>query len=154
MPAKWIGRQTVSTRFDPADRLRPVRMSAGALGNGIPLRDLCLTADHALLIDGLLVNAGVMVNGTTITREPLDQFDGAYTVYHIETEAHDVILAEGAPAETFVDYIGRQAFDNHDEYISLYGETGSFREMSRPRVTAARHLPAALRARLGLDRAA
>ncbi len=151
---KWVGRQTVSTRFGAPDRLRLVRISAGALGDDLPLRDLCLTADHALLIDGLLVNAGALVNGTTITREPLDRFDGSYTVYHIETADHDVILAEGTPAESYVDYVGRQAFDNHAEYLALYGVETALPEMTRPRITAARHLPPALRARLGIDHAA
>ena len=34
VPIKWIGRQTVSTIFGPADRLMPVRFSAGSLGGG------------------------------------------------------------------------------------------------------------------------
>ena len=33
-PTKWIGLQTVSTRFDPAERLMPVRFAAGSLGGG------------------------------------------------------------------------------------------------------------------------
>ena len=151
---KWVGRQTVSTRFGAPDRLRPVRIATGALGDGLPRRDLCLTADHALLIDGLLVNAGALVNGTTITREPLDRFDGSYTAYHVETANHELILAEGAPAETFVDYVGRKAFDNHAEYLALYGAEPALPEMAQPRITAAHHLPPALRARLGIDRAA
>ena len=47
--------------------LHPVRVSAGALGNGLPHTELVLTADHALIIDGLAINTGALVNGTTIT---------------------------------------------------------------------------------------
>ncbi|PWK60648.1 Hint domain-containing protein [Roseicyclus mahoneyensis] len=150
----WVGRQTVATRFAPADRLMPVCISAGALGDGLPLRDLRLTADHALMIDGVLVNAGALVNGTTIRPVPLDELGGSYTVYHIETEAHQVILAEAVPAETYIDYVGRQAFDNYGEYLALYGADRAIAEMGVPRITSARQLPPALRARLARDIAA
>ncbi len=145
---KWIGRRSVSTAFRPADRLRPVCIDAGALSNGLPLRDLHLTPDHALMIDGLLVNAGALVNDVTVRLVPLDDLGAGYTVYHVETEAHEVILAEGVPAETYIDYVGRQAFENHGAYLALYGEDRAIAEMVAPRVTSARHVPPALRARL------
>jgi hypothetical protein len=154
VPVKWIGRQTVSTRFAGAGSLRMVRIAAGALGAGLPLRNLVVTADHALVLDGLLVNAGALVNGTTIAPVPVADLGERHTIYHVETEAHDVILAEGVPAETYVDYVGRRVFDNHAEYLALYGEDKAMPEMNRPRITSARMLPATLRARLGIDAAA
>jgi hypothetical protein len=150
----WVGRQTISTRFTPAERLMPVRVTAGALGGGLPLRDLVMSSDHALLIDGMLVNAGALVNGGSVDWVPLAEFDGSYTVYHVETEAHDVILAEGAPTETYIDYVGRQAFENYAEYVALCGADRPIVEMTCPRVTSGRHLPQAIRARLGLVSAA
>lgn len=153
VPVKWIGRQTVHKIFTPAERFVPVRVSAGALGNGQPHRDLVLTADHALILDGLAINASALVNGTTIAYEPIDSLPDRVTYYHIETDNHDVILANGAPAETYVDYITRRAFDNHAEYLALYGEENPIREMPLPRVSAARLVPPAIRARLD-DRSA
>ena len=149
VPVKWVGRQTRSPLFQ---RIRMIRVAAGALADRLPLRDLVLTADHALLIDGLLINAGALVNGTTITE--LRDLPERVTVYHIETEAHDVILAEGTPAETFIDYAGRQAFDNYAEYVALYGADRAIAENPAPRISSARMLPAALCARLGIRRAA
>ena len=64
---KWIGRQTVSTRFGPAERLLPVRFAAGSLGDGLPHTDLMVTADHGMLVGGVICHAGALVNGTTIT---------------------------------------------------------------------------------------
>ncbi|KHQ49982.1 Hint domain-containing protein [Mameliella alba] len=148
VPVKWIGRQTLHKRFTPAERFAPVRVRAGALGQGVPHSDLVLTADHALILDGLAVNAGALVNGTTITRDPLADLPERVTYYHVETEGHEIILANGATAETFVDYLGRRAFDNFAEYLALYGEDRTILEMNRPRVRSARHLPAALSARL------
>ncbi len=153
VPVKWIGRQTVHKIFTPAERFVPVRVSAGALGNGQPHRDLVLTADHALILDGLAINASALVNDTTIAYEPIDSLPDRVTYYHIETDNHDVILANGAPAETYVDYIARRAFDNHAEYLALYGEENPIREMPLPRVSAARLVPPAIRARL-VDRSA
>ena len=151
---RWVGRQEVSSRFGPAGRLMPVRILAGALGEGLPLRDLTLTADHALMIDGVLVNAGALVNGETVIEVPPTEFGEGYTVYHVETVDHRVILAEGAPAETYIDYVGRRAFANYAEYVALYGEDRVIPEMAEARITSARQLPPAIRARLARVRAA
>jgi len=148
VPAKWIGRQTAAPLFNVAPRLQLVRVRAGALGGGLPERDLVLTADHALLIDGLLINASALVNGSSIDWVPPKELGDRYTVYHVETEAHDVILAEGTPAETFIDYVGRQAFDNYAEYVALYGEDRTIREMPFPRISSARMLPQGVRRRV------
>ncbi|MDG3040302.1 Hint domain-containing protein [Roseicyclus marinus] len=153
VPVRWIGRQTLSKLF-AGDRARPVLIRAGALGQGLPHRDLIVTADHGMILDGFVINAGALVNGTTITRVPLSDLPARVTYYHVETASHDVILAQGAAAETFVDYAGRAAFDNHADYLARYGHASPIPEMTRPRITTARHIPAALRARLGLQGAA
>lgn len=145
VPVKWIGKQTVSTRFGPAERLRPVRISTGALGLNVPNCDLTLTADHALLIENVLCNAAALVNGTTIDFVPLSQFGETFTVYHVETEGHEIILANGAPAETFIDNVSRRCFDNFKEYSALYEEPTDMSELPYPRVMAARQLPMSLR---------
>lgn len=154
VPVRWVGRQTISTRFRSAPQHQPVRIRAGALGAGRPARDLCLTADHALMIEGLLVNAGVLVGASGIERMTAQELGETYAVYHIETEEHDIILAEGTPTETFIDYAGRSVFDNHSDYVALYGEDRTLAEQPYPRVTSARQLPAGLRKRFGLERAA
>ena len=154
VPVRFVFRQTIATRFGPPERLQPVRLRAGALGEGLPERDLVLTADHALMIDGLLINAGALVNGSSIDWVPLAELGERVTVYHVETENHDIILAEGAPTETYIDYAGRQAFDNYAEYVALYRADRAIAENPAPRISSARMLPAALCARLGIRRAA
>lgn len=150
---RWMGRQLVHPHaagpLPQASRL-PVRVAAGALGQGLPRRDLMLSADHALVVDGLLINAGALVNGTTITFPSVSELPAQFTYYHIETEAHDEVLAEGVPAETFIDYSGRRAFDNFQEYMDLYGCDRIIPEMARPRISAARQLPRDLAQRLGI----
>ena len=153
VPVKWLGRQTVMPIF-AGERARPVRVSAGALGNGLPHTELVLTADHALIIDGLAINAGALVNGTTITQDAFDSLPERTTFYHVETEGHMVILANGSAAETYVDYVTRRSFDNYDEYVDLYDDERTIVEMDMPRVSSARLVPAAIRARLNRDVAA
>lgn len=148
VPVRWIGYQTVHKVF-AGERARPVRIAAGALGAGLPHSDLVLTADHALILDGLAINAGALVNGTTITLDPLPSVPDRVTYCHVETEHHDIILANGTPAETFVDYAGRRAFDNHAEYVALYGDERIITEMPLPRISTRRLVPPTIKARLG-----
>ncbi|MFV1877215.1 Hint domain-containing protein [Nioella sp.] len=148
VPIKWIGRQTVMTRFGPAERLMPVRFDAGSLGQGLPHTDLTVTADHGMLVEDVICHAGALVNGTTITRVPLSEMGETYTVYHIETEEHEIILANGAPAETFIDNVSRRVFDNFAEFEALYGDVPEMEELSYPRAMSARQVPQHIRARL------
>ena len=154
VPVKWIGRQTLHKVFTPAERFCPVRVTAGALGDGLPHTDLVLTADHALIFDSLAINAGALVNGTAIVTEAKENLPERVTYYHVETEGHDVILANGAAAETYVDYVQRAVFDNYAEYLALYGEDRNIHEMAMPRVSSARLVPPAIKARLNGERAA
>lgn len=141
-PVSWIGVQTVSTRFADPLRVLPVRVAAGALGEVLPKRDLLISPDHAILLDDVLVQAGALVNGTTITREA--QVPEIFRYYHIEIADHSLILVEGVAAETFVDNVSRMAFDNWSEHA----EPAPVKEMQLPRVKSARQLPRALRGRL------
>jgi hypothetical protein len=142
---KWVGRQTVVPMFGPAERLMPVRFAAGSLGMGLPTADLTVTADHGMLLDGVICHAGALVNGSTITRVPLSEMGETYTVYHIETEAHEIILANGAPAETFIDNVSRRVFDNFAEFETLYGDVPEMEELPYPRAMSARQVPERLR---------
>ena len=148
---RWVGVQEISPTFATPQRDYPIRIRANGLGDGVPSRDLYVTGEHALFVDGLLINAGALVNGTSITRVT-DMGSANFRYYHIETDAHDLVLAENTPAETFVDYVTRARFHNHAEYEALYGDEAHIPEMDLPRVSTARLVPQETRARLA-DRA-
>ncbi|MCW2284562.1 hypothetical protein M2323_002449 [Rhodoblastus acidophilus] len=149
-PVAWIGMRTVASRFADPARCWPIRVTAGALGENIPARDLRLSPDHALLVCGVLVHAGALVNGTTILRET--EAPERFTYYHVELDDHALILAENTPAETFVDTVERMAFDNWAEHEALWPQGKPVAEMEYPRAKSARQLPAAVR-RLIAERA-
>ena len=150
MPVRWIGHNTVSTKFADPLRVLPIRIMAGALADHLPVRDLLVSPEHAVLVDNILVQAGALVNGLSIVRE--SNVAETFVYYHIELAEHALVLAEGTPAESFVDNIHRMAFDNWEEHEALYGDAPIV-EMDHPRARSHRQVPMEIRARL-LDRAA
>ena len=145
-PVSWLGKQTVSGRFADPTRSFPIRVKAGALGENVPARDLLVSPDHALLIDGVLVHAGALVNDVSIVREA--QVPESFVYYHVELDDHSLILAENVPAETFIDNVDRMHFDNWAEHQALYPEGKMIEELPYPRVKARRQLPVSIRERL------
>jgi hypothetical protein len=152
VPVRWIGINTVATRFADPKRNMPICVTAGALGEGLPRQDLKLSPDHALLIDGVLVQAGALINGSTIHR--VSSMPELFRYYHVEVAAHDLILAEGVPAETFVDNVSRMAFDNWQEFVDLCDGEPPTGEMTYPRAKSYRQVPLSVRARLAARAAA
>ncbi len=135
-PVRWMFVQTVSTRFADPLRVAPIRIRAGALGAGSPRRVLLVSTDHALLIDGVLVQAGALVNGGTVVRET--GLPERIVYYHLELADHALVLAEGVAAETFVDTVTRRRFDNWADYEARHGAGEPINEMDLPRVKSAR----------------
>ncbi len=100
-PVIWVGHRRQQDGF-------VIRIRRHALSHCIPARDLLVSSDHAILIGGLLVPAGLLVNGETIGEEQVDDV----TFWHVELERHAILVAEGAPAETYLDTGNRRQFAN------------------------------------------
>lgn len=141
---KWVGHRTYEAEFGASEAfVRPVVIRAGALGRGLPTRDLRVSPQHGMLIDGAMVPAAALVNGVSILR---DETPGDVTYFHVELEGHEAIFAEGAASETFVDHDSRAMFDNADEYNLMYGsQTAAVQQIARIEEGAAL---AAIRTRL------
>ena len=119
-PIKWIGRRSYGGRFILGRKdILPICLTAGSLADGVPRRDLWISPHHAMALDGVLIEAKDLVNGVSIVQaEDVEEVE----YFHVELDSHDVILAEGAPSETFVDDDSRLMFHNAHEYAALYPE--------------------------------
>lgn len=138
VPIRWIGRQVRSGDAVGIDAV-PVTISAGALGENQPVEDLHVSPDHAVLVGGFLVTAEALMDGVTIKRMAEERESISY--YHLEFDAPELIIANGAVVESFVDSVSRQAFDNYDEWVAL-GLPGQAEGEALPlRVKSARQLP-------------
>ena len=73
------------------------------------------------MIDGVLAPAEMLINGTTITRFEAHELD-ELEYFHVKLESHDVIYAEGAPAETLLEV--NEFAVNFADYLRRYGPRG------------------------------
>jgi hypothetical protein len=80
----------------------PVRVRAGAIEDGVPIRDLRVSPDLALSLEdengrNVLVPVLFLANGATILREPAA---GIVTYVTVSLERHDILMADGMVAES------------------------------------------------------
>jgi hypothetical protein len=124
VPIIWVGHRRVDCCKHPKPQIVwPVCVRAGAFGDSLPHRDLWLSPDHAVYVFDELIPIKYLINGTTIKQVPMDEV----TYYHVELEHHDILLAEGLPAESFLDIGDRLNFDNGGKSTALHPNFWSHR---------------------------
>lgn len=120
-PIKWVGRQVFKksgARWH--ESVVPIRVLRHALDSRTPHSDLYLSPGHALFLNGVLIRVKDLVNGTTIA-PIVPAGDRSIEYYAILLNTHEVILAEGAAAETFhPSDSNHENFANFAEYKRLY----------------------------------
>ena len=120
-PIRWIGRRSYSGDLVWGNRdVLPILIRQGALEENVPTRDLWVSPEHAMYIDGMLIPAALLVNGVSIVQE---EWVDEVSYFHLEFDSHEVIVAEGALSESFVDDESRQLFDNASEYHELHPQS-------------------------------
>ena len=117
----WIGTGSVLATRGRRGAATPVIVRKGALGDNVPNRDLRVTKGHALFLEGVLIPVEYLVNHRTIEWDDRAQ---EVELYHIELETHDVLIANGALAESYRDDGNRWLFRN--------GNTGWGAEVQEP----------------------
>jgi len=106
---RWIGGRALSrTELALAPDLRPVRIRAGALGHGLPERDMQVSPNHRMLVMNdrtqlffdeaeVLVAAKHLADGDGIAQVEAD----GVTYIHLMFDHHEVVLADGCWSESF-----------------------------------------------------
>ncbi len=105
----WLGHRStiVRTWLEDDEAGYPVRILRNALGENVPSKDLLVTPEHAMYLDGAFVPARMLVNDRSIYYDhSITHFD----YYHVETDAHSIIWADNALSESYLDTGDRKRF--------------------------------------------
>ena len=133
-PVVWTGHRRVDcARHPDPETLWPIRILPHAFGPGMPERVLYLSPDHAIQAGGGLIPARLLVNGASIA---VARECRSVTYYHVELPRHDILLAEGLPAESYLDTGNRHAFENAGPTLLLHPrfEGGQARRLAGSRL--------------------
>ncbi|MCB1354995.1 MAG: Hint domain-containing protein [Maritimibacter sp.] len=106
---KWVGARAIGfAELARAQHLAPIHIRAGALGNGLPERDMLLSPNHRVLVANdrtslyfdereVLAAAKHLVNSKGIqVIQPIE-----VTYIHFMCQNHEVVLSNGAWTESF-----------------------------------------------------
>jgi hypothetical protein len=108
-PVIWLGEGRALATRGHRSAATPVIVRKGALADNVPFRDLRITKGHSLYLDGALIPVEFLINHRSIL---WDDHAQEVHLYHIELSEHDVLLADGAPAESYRDDGNRWLFQN------------------------------------------
>ncbi|TRD23283.1 Hint domain-containing protein [Palleronia caenipelagi] len=106
----WIGKKHLdSAALQNNPKLQPCRIAPNTLGPSTPDRDLYLSPQHRVLISSQAAKDAFGSNEVLIPVIKLTMMDGisqcaldSVDYYHILLKDHDVVFANGAPAETLL----------------------------------------------------
>ncbi|WP_299751711.1 Hint domain-containing protein [uncultured Tateyamaria sp.] len=133
-PVVWIhSRELSADEVNANTKLRPVFIARGALGHGLPRRELRVSQQHRMLVCGKIAERMFASSQVLVPAKALISIDGieigtvssALTYFHIALPQHSILLANGAPSESF--YPGKQALAAlseaaRDEFLTLFPE--------------------------------
>jgi hypothetical protein len=110
-PISWIGKGSAASTRGRRTATTPVIVRRGALADNVPTQDLRVTKGHSLYIDDVLIPVEFLINHRNIV---WDDHAQNVTIYHIELETRDILIANGAAAESYRDDGNRWLFGNQN----------------------------------------
>ena len=121
VPIKWVGYRRLDLDRATRSRISPHRCASAAAPSArtLPRRDLVVSPDHCMFVDGKLIPAKLLINEMTIVQE---RDTRVVEYYHVELDRHAVLLAEGLPAESYLDTGNRAFFSNAGLALVLHPE--------------------------------
>ncbi|MGX7347129.1 Hint domain-containing protein [Acetobacter pasteurianus] len=119
-PVVWVGkaRATVHPELPDDEAGWPVRVLKDAIADGVPYKDMLITAEHCLFFKDRFVPVRMLVNDASIF---YDKSITSYDYYHVETEQHSVITADGMLTESYLDTGNRSSFRQEGKVATLRG---------------------------------
>jgi hypothetical protein len=173
LPLKFLGISTRHINNLKATGRMPVRITAGVFGENLPSADIYCTPSHAFALGDCLVEAQALINGQSIYQlEELSEFDqrhqceqcsplvehkeiDSFTYYSLEFEQHVLVWANDLLTESYLPTyrdgeLTRLAWNNYDNYLSLYRSSETMNELPMSRIPFARQLPLRVRERFKL----
>lgn len=105
-PIRWIGASR--QRLAPGSPVQPVRIRAGALGQGVPRADLLVSPQHRMLVRSAIARKMFGTDEILVAAKQLQQIDGIgiadalrEVVYvHFLFDTHQIVYANGAESES------------------------------------------------------
>jgi uncharacterized delta-60 repeat protein len=173
-PLKFLGISTRHINNLRATGRMPIRIQAGVMGHNLPSADIYCTPSHAFALGDCLVEAQALINGQSIYQlEELSEYDqrrqiephsplaeqkeaDSFTYYSLEFEQHVLVWANDMLTESYLPTyrdgeLTRVAWNNYDNYLSLYESSETMEELPMPRIPFSRQIPLRIREQFGLD---
>ncbi|MFS4582698.1 Hint domain-containing protein [Phaeobacter sp. C3_T13_0] len=110
-PLRWIGKRKVtSVQMAGNEKLRPVRIEAGALGLGLPNRPLQVSRQHRMLVRSRVAQrmfgeTEVLIPAIRLTALPgiyVTETQDHVSYFHMLFDDHEIVQANGAPSESLL----------------------------------------------------
>lgn len=150
---RWVGRRNLGPyELRENDQYHPILIRRGALGNGLPDRDMLVSPQHRMLITSDVASVMFEEREVLVAAKHLTSLDGvkrlktgAVSYLHLMFDHHEVVLGDGAWSESFqpgdrsLRGIGAE---QREEVLSLFPELQSeagLEEYGSARMSLKRH---------------
>ncbi|MCE2575382.1 Hint domain-containing protein [Komagataeibacter sp. FNDCR2] len=120
-PVSWVGSQSATVRPGPYpdEAGYPVRILKDAIAQGVPYKDMLITPEHCLFLEGCFIPVRMLVNNRSIY---YDLSITSYTYYHLETAHHSIITVDGVLTESYLDTGNRHGFRQTGAVVGFPGQ--------------------------------